>query len=382
MKFLTKSTTSERVTAAVSTIIAVAVLGVAVSAQQSRTSRADQLAQLESEARLQIRLGFRHDQTEHEGRVGQLESVLAGWRDAERSEHNDVLLAKWLRDAMARSMPGAVRPFATAPAFDVPTSGRGVPLAASVTAPPAVQPGDSYPDDELPGSTTGLSDAQETELAAVEPPPASTDPPAPVGDVLAQSSPVADVDPAASPAPTLADPLPAVDDATPPSAAVATASQPAPKEPASGQPIVENILPPAPNRQPAKPTRPTGKVAVNLTQLTDRVADYHRQLNALRRAVDRGAASLDQLAGAVDTLEHLAAHHDFIQLYVESLTARERRFVAAPKTWTPLASRLRVALQQSTDAEGDFLGTIDRQRNSRVARLLKRLESLDASATQ
>ena len=53
------STTGERVTAVLSTLVAIAILGAAVTAQQSRTPQADRLASLESDLRFQLDLAYR-----------------------------------------------------------------------------------------------------------------------------------------------------------------------------------------------------------------------------------------------------------------------------------------------------------------------------------
>ena len=58
---MSQSTRGERITAAVSALAAVVILGAAVTAQQSRTAPVNPLARLESDLRFQLYLAHRTD---------------------------------------------------------------------------------------------------------------------------------------------------------------------------------------------------------------------------------------------------------------------------------------------------------------------------------
>jgi len=84
---------------------------------QSPTRSTSSLQSLVNDTALQFHLAYRHSLTEHGRRRQQLVEVIAAWREAERNDVNNRLLAEWLRGAIRSSMPGSREPLPPAPKF-------------------------------------------------------------------------------------------------------------------------------------------------------------------------------------------------------------------------------------------------------------------------
>ena len=109
--------TSERITAIISTVVAVALLAAGVTAQQTHNTRTDELAYLESDLRFQLQSAFRLTPKEGQQRLQQVNEVLAAWQQSRQTADDRQLLADWMLEATIRSMPGSMEPLPPAPPF-------------------------------------------------------------------------------------------------------------------------------------------------------------------------------------------------------------------------------------------------------------------------
>ena len=108
---------SERITAIVSTVVAIAILAAGVAAYQSSSAPVDKLVQLESDLRFQLEMGFRQNPKQGAERMALLNQVMHVWRHSDQSESDRSLLAQWLSEATIRSMPGSIDELTAIPQF-------------------------------------------------------------------------------------------------------------------------------------------------------------------------------------------------------------------------------------------------------------------------
>jgi hypothetical protein len=323
---------SERITAILSTVVAVAILAAGVTAQQSRGALSDELDYLESDLRFQLESAFRLNPIQGAARVKQLDGVLASWREALRTQGDRKLLAAWLLEATIRSMPGSLEALPPAPQF-----GRSEPAARqSTSSPPETDPLASAPAKTIvPGDIFDPSEPSEPFVPGLTP------------DLAPPLKPVAGLIP----------------DLAPPAAEHTLVS------------AVNRATSPAP--EPAGPT-----VAINLTELAARIAGYHRGLSELDSTlVANEHPQLDRLAGQISVLESLAQDYQFVRLYYDALTAQERRTVIPPRSLTNTLAELRRHLDRlQNDVEADFLGEYDAALGEKFASLRSRLEAIASRA--
>jgi hypothetical protein len=328
---MSQSTTGERVTAAISTVVAIAILGAAVTAQQARTPIADRLASLESDLRFQFDLVFRDDHGALQGRLGELELTLDAWQKSPQSSDDVQLLIDWLRTSIERTMPGHSGELPPLPPF-----GRQRPSIVATTSPRFAAPPDAKPTPALAPreAATVIAGAElPAEEPAIEIAPVPTTPTTP-----ARSS----ADP---PTPTMPPEHPATVQPIAELAAAAIEAAPAPAPPAE------------PTRTGIAPRPPLG-VNLNLAELNARIAGYHdwlAEIDAALIADDKPSAR--RLADLVGQLESLAGQYKFVRLYHDALTPAERRFVPAPR---PMTETLALVDQRVAAATGDdFLEDFD-----------------------
>jgi hypothetical protein len=335
---------SERITAVFSTIVAIGILAVGVTAQQEFTAPADVLVHLESDLRFQLDSAFRLNPKQGLERVKQLEAVLGKWREAEQTAAGQGLLANWLLEATIRSMPGNIQPLPAAPQF-----------------------GES--------NITELPPAPPQEV----PPPIDPSPAKPVGD--APTVEVTDLPPQSSKPETIAASLtvsPAmVDRPIDPPAIAATPIVTTPTQ--TEGPFVEvstkvaSLVPQPIESQAAKP------VVINLSELTARVTGYHRGLDDVEAALlvhERPQFKL--LSQQIRMLNGLVDDHQFVRLYFESLTPEERRAMAAPRSMKPTLGELRRHLDRlQREVESDFLGEFDTAMTKQLGQLHNQLDSIE-----
>jgi len=108
---------SERLTAILSTVVAIAILGAVVTAQPSSPEPKDELSRLESDLRFQIQRIVRFDGQKSATCTAQLQRTLDLWNQTEPTEANRRLFAQWLRQSMVHTMPGSELTLPKPPSF-------------------------------------------------------------------------------------------------------------------------------------------------------------------------------------------------------------------------------------------------------------------------
>ncbi|MCH7753106.1 MAG: hypothetical protein IH898_13260 [Planctomycetes bacterium] len=323
---------SERITVILSTIVAVAILAAGVTAQRSRSAPTDELVHLASDLRFQLESAFRLNPKEGVERVEQVKAVLASWRQAPQTGADRRLLADWLLEATIRSMPGSIEPLPSAPQFG---------QSESAAAPPAPQSVDASP--QSPAKISPVVNAD-----ALDQPSKST----PVVATTAVSSASSDA---------LAEQLP-VDPI------------PIPEE----HPFVEVSTKVArPETQPITP-QVAEPVEINLTELSARIAGYHRGLDEVEAALlVHERPQFERLSRQIHLLEGLTKDFQFVRLYYESLSPAKRRPIGPPRSMEATLSELHRYLNRlEREVQADFLGEFDTAMAKRLAHLRNQLDAI------
>jgi hypothetical protein len=404
-----QSTSGERITAAISTIVAIAILSAAVTAQQGRAPTSDRLASLESDLRFQLDLAFQQDRPAYRARLAEVDAALAAWRAAPRTDRSNRLLEDWLRKALSRTMPGRNGQLPPRPQFGAepqPLTTTGASTLASTATPSNAANANEPLPESTPAAPGPMAPAQPTlevvELSrdgepVGEPRVLEFEPVAPIvvkpakqillGDSDAAEPeakatgdpPAAEAIVAATPAP--AEPAPAVAEA-PAEHSIARHATPSPDTAAPPAPVQGAATPAPPVAEPiverparaasfARPSQPPA-VTVNLAELNARIGGFHQELSDVEAAVVAGRLTHDQLASLVARLEALARQQQFVQLYFDALTPQERRRVAAPRPMDEAIAL--VAAQVAKTAESaDLLDDFDASGNA-SATLAERLQ--------
>src|SRR5262245_18237957 len=113
------STVDEKVTAVVSALVAAAILGAVVTAEQGRAPTSDLLATLESDLRFQIEVAYRDDPNAGKARIRQLDDAIDAWRHSPRCPEDEQVFVEWLRTSLRRSMPGELNELPPTPPFSL-----------------------------------------------------------------------------------------------------------------------------------------------------------------------------------------------------------------------------------------------------------------------
>lgn len=407
-----KLTMSERTTTIVSALVALAILGLGVTAQPTGDPASGRIEALESDLRFQIEMSWRHDGRTRDVREAQLAKTLAAWVASPQTGPDRQLLEQWLRKAIVGTLPGESGEFPPTPAFSeliveaekpaiVPKPDATPPaLPRAVEPPPASKPqadanaGAALPalprDVPLkPGQAYTPPKAKEFRItprvpgsgqAAIQP-AAPTKPATPI-----QQAPIAppqrvvaakpvDVPPSApmrfeerttesanaKESPRVVEQAPAevqneskeLKEEKHEAPAVATL-------PAESKPAAPNTADPEAT-QPIVQELPAAPVMVNLAELNAQIRGYHEGLDEIEATVVARSGKLTEgeVAQLVGQLEQLAVQHQFVRLYYDGLSKSERRFVAAPRSMgetIELVDGQRVALVAE---EEDFLTALE-----------------------
>lgn len=360
-----QSTTGERLTAAVSTLVAIAILGAAVTAQQARAPQGDRLASLESDVRYQFNLAYRHDRPTHHRNLERFNDVLDAWQASPRSAADDQLLERWMREAIAQSMPGRGGELPPAPTFGATArppvaapprppqqpAHDDAPIARSTPNPrptvPSGRPAPSLLADMADVAVEGGPNAGSTRaseptaspivsISAPEPLPASGGTSSPASSpVVATPKPEAVVTQAAT-EPAATAPAQAEHSVTVrPAHSVAGHEEPASRATTTPADPTAPPLPPPPvvaTEPNVARTASAPAVRINLRELTARINGYHQDLGDIEAAtVVDGRPGGERLETLVGRLESLAGKYQLIRLYYDSLTPAERQQVAEPR---------------------------------------------------
>ncbi len=339
---------SERLTAFVSMVVAVAILAAGVTAHQS--SKVTDVNQWESDLRFQFEKAFRHDTRQGEKRLAQLDQVMADWRGSTQSDDDRQLLLAWFQEAGARSLPGTLAPLPERPQFSrvqPPTEHQvqKVPVPAGAGETSAAELGNSRK--SRPKSLTAGSGAPIT--------------PTPV-------------DPLEEEIVALRQPQTVALDLPPQSAArkFEVAPRPNMREPKL---IEEDWLASVPSESTKETTRVAEPVGVNLTELAARIAGYHDALDDVETALLRmETASLDVVSAQINHLDTMTRDYGFLRLYYESLNDVERQAVLAPRSMKAALAEVERQLARCEEVlDGDFLGSFDSAAKEEFAALRMKL---------
>jgi hypothetical protein len=360
------SSLSERLTAAVSALVAIAILGAAVTAQHARTSPLERIASLESDLRYQLELTSRDDHAAYKTRLGEIELTLDAWRKSPQSPDDVQLLIDWLRQAIKSTMPGETSALPALPPFG---SQRPLMVAAPSRPPAPVEEPAHAPTPA--GPVSDVATAVTVDEAPLAPPPSVDEPPAATTVLHPVSEPAADITDT-PPLEEPAQPLPTTES----EAAAAEHSITVHPDPVPPAPTVE---PSPPVASPVAAVAEPPRVNVNLAELSARIAGYHdgmAEMDAMLVAEDE----LDgrRLASLVAQAESLAAQYRFVRLYSDALTPRERRFVPAPRSMSETVAMLSQRVAQATDSGDDVLDDFDATRTEEPT-LAERLEAVAAA---
>jgi hypothetical protein len=402
-----KNMTSERATVLTSAVVAIVILGAAVTAQPSRTTAIERLQRLESDLRYQLDLESRFDPAKADERRKTLDGVIQAWEQSPRSEGDYKLMVEWLRGAIRASMPGESGQWPAAPAL----SSRQVAAA---------------PEHEVRKEAIETPAAKEPAVQVASPRQASQDnrsrsqPQVPRNDLSTQNRPAPAPatagaqksanqtkpfithisDPVTIGAQTLInDRKPAAQawtptaDAAPSVVSESNEWSEAPAEPPAAEPVVVADWPaPTADQTAAAYQEPSAvqgasgptaqpAVEVNLAELNARIGGYHDGLREIEAALvaSRDGMTEGDLTKLVGRLEELAGQYEFIQMYYGLLTREERHFVIEPRSMAEtvnLVDRKRELVELMSAA--DHFAAADESGESELAQRLRALREFAA----
>ena len=330
---------SERITAIVSTIVAIAVLAGGVTAYQANTAPVEDIVQLESDLRFQLEVGFMHDHRERAARLEQLQQITKAWHASEKTNTDRAKLADWLLEATISSMAGSNQAMPSQPLFN----GEPVEAKAATKAQP-VQP---------VTAEQVLTDPEiDVEAAEQFLPTAEISSPKPMGSGKKEKK--------GSSTPGIAAKTPAVLKAKQrPTPAASSSSIAAATEKIESQPR-------------------TPDVQVNLSELAARITGYHTGLDEVERTLTKvKSGDFDTLAEQVHELEQLTRDFQFLRLYHQGLSEAEQRWVPTPRGPVTTLAQLQRRIDEAQETlAGDFLDEFDASNPDRLTVLRKQAAEL------
>jgi len=310
---------SERITAIVSTVVAVAILAGGVVAYQSHNAPVDDIVQLESDLRFQLEVAFKHDPNERVARLATLEQVTQAWRQSSRQLAGREKFATWLLEATIRSMPGSIEALPAVPDFTEQASAtQHVARTVKKDLPVSSQRLVPVPPGSVAVSPTDLSSAKDFVASAVV-------------------SELQDVESEASATETII--------RTQPVTFVLEAKQP---------------------------------VRINLPELSARIAGYHEGLNEVETALlTLRVNDLAAIADLIRQLDEMTRDFQFIKMYYQALTEEERQAVTSPRSMIATLTEIERRLDQSQAAlSDDFLDEFESGRPDPTAQLHQQLAAI------
>jgi hypothetical protein len=341
------STFGERVTAGVSTLVAVAILGAAVTAQQASTPVADAVADFESDLRYQIDLTLRGDGSALKAAHAGVDNALAAWRGSPQSLEDRQTLLAWFDAAISATMPGHSGKLPPQPEF---TSERPI-----VIAPPRL------PMPPAPAEPTPVVAEPEVATETLKPPVSPIEPATAASEVTE----AVPVELQSTMAEVVADQPPVVESTPVEHSVTITPAQPVAEVPANPTSSVDpaasevaTLNAPPIGTTPYEATTESPTVNLNLVELNARIGGYNQRLAEIEASMVVGAAgSGARLTALVEEIEQLAQQYGFIKLYYDSLNETERRRVSEPRSMSDAvthASRLVARDEDAADFLADF----------------------------
>jgi hypothetical protein len=352
---------NERLTAFVSTVVAVAILAAGVTAHQSAAPKVTDVVQVASDLRFQLEMAFRHDIRERETRLAQLDAVMAAWNIAPQDDADRELLLVWLRAAGANSLPGVMQALPPVPEFSSSQ------LVRAENAPPAEHQVRKVLTPEVKQPAV-RQDAQ-TEYAATAPALSSHSAHKPA---LVTPTPI---DPLEEEMIALRQPESLVSGSR--------GSEPrqhavAPRPGNGEQPQVgeQNLLASVLVTNDSAVDAP---VRVNLTELAARIAGYQDCLDEVELALLRlDVPDLEVLKQQVEKLDSMTQDYGFVRLYYDSLTPRERQSILEPRSMQATLKEVRRQLKRCEEVrDGDYLKTLDADSEQEFADLRSKIAEIE-----
>jgi len=352
----------ERITAIVSTIVAVGILSAAVTAHQYNNSAPPDIEQMESDLRFQLKMAFRHDTQERARRLASLEKAVSAWQNSPQTEKDRKLFANWLAQSTSRSMPGRLAELPPTPNFSLATARhepRPVPKATeheehTTAEQPQLASASESVQEHSPSATPTAHSKDET----AEPPTGEKKRESITQLAQTQSSKgINQQQPSTTPSgPTgnrKSEELP-------------------PLEAAANPYVAGNEL------------LSSRRVTVNLNGLATKIAGYHDRLEEVEATLRQmETPKLAALQEQIKILDGLSREFLFVRLYYESLTEWERETVLAPRPMEPTLTKVRQQLRRyETSSQGDFLGPFDPAIREEVAPLEKNLNEIKMRISQ
>jgi hypothetical protein len=326
----------ERSTLLLSAVVAIVILAAAVTAQPSRYSSVDRLANLESDLRFQLDLRWRADRSVYVERIAELDQTLDAWRESPRSEGDFRLLTDWLRASIVSSLPGesgdlpATPEFGAAPRVEIVAQARRA-ESAPAARPPAsnAAAAASNASQHDPPRAPAPAASRRTDAAAAQ---NAAAPQLAASERTPSSSSPAMARPKSAPSKSLAAPAdagrrpmrqpphvdgPPADPKAPRS--IVRKRAPAPESPPSHFASAVTADAPAakPNSQSTpEASPPQAAVRVNVAELNARIRGYHDGVAEVEAAViaSRQKASVASVTMLVGKVEALAGQYQLVRL--------------------------------------------------------------------
>jgi hypothetical protein len=345
---MVESSRNERLTAFVSTVVAVAILAAGVTATQNHENPGDDVTRAVADLRFQLDMAFRHDERERDGRLAQLDALVSAWETSPKSADDRARLFKWLQASAGRSLPGALAPLPALPEFSRP-------------APAVVHEVKKVPVDEKPIVVTPPQPAVTKSAVANKPVIENTITPTP-------SDPLEEEMVALRQPPSLAPGETTVSNVGKPALAPRPVVQEQPKF-LPGKLLTSVAVKEEPAPEP---------VGVNLTELAARIAGYHDALDEVETALMRlDTPSLDVVIAQIDKLDRMTRDYGFVTLYYGSLTSSERQQVIEPRSMKSTLTEVDRQLDRCAEIlDGDFLGSFDQAAVQEIAGLRAKLKAI------
>jgi len=369
---------SERITAILSTLVAIAILAAGVTAHQSRAPL-DELERLEADLQFQLDWAFRHDTKERSRRLARLEETLDAWRASPRSEEDRKLLATWLLESTIRSMPGTTKPLPTVPQFGKPTVvALAEPIAAQLEESKVEQPKSIEKAIEKKTVQMTAVAADIRQQATLLTTPTNHDV-AVLGEIPEKT---------AHKASSIVSPehnVVVLDEVADGTANLVLIAEPNNAQPENSLAKLPQISPPEMGTvkvDPPKEEMPSKRyeepVRINLTELAARIAGYHASLDQIEtELLFAKSPDLNFLEKRVKELRALTRDFRFVKLYYAALSEKERKQISAPRWMSAALAEIERLIQQNeSQQEGDFLGSFDSAQQKQIEDLRQQLATI------
>lgn len=342
---------SERITAIVSTLVAVAILAAGVTAHQSGTTRLGELDRLASDFQFQVKSAFRQQPREQSKRLATYQDVLQAYQASPQTAAEEQQFADWLHQAISNSMPGTIEPLPEIPMFGQ-TEDSPEETANNITS--------GNQEDATESSGEGSASPEHTMLE-----------PVPVEDWLAEDR---NGEPDSWQSTADSDLQDRLQESAPPEAILATqvGSSSTSAEKATDEVSVLKV--PVAEEQ----------ARINLAELKARIAGYHEGLHETEVALL--ATKEPELIGIVQhvsSIEALAENYTFVSLYYQALTDKERSRISPPRNLElVLEEAAQLVNQYEQRQQNDWLGEFDSHTQEQLNELRQKLLEIASRVEQ